>query len=97
MKVTIYDPVQEDIEQATKWFNEQRSGLGDEFATEVRRALEFIERMPLAAPPFSPRYRVKILKRFKYGIYYEVRDFDIFVVSISDLRRRPGHWVGRLP
>ena len=52
---------------ATKaWYDQQRHGLGDEFARSLESAINRIARNPLAAPAVHQDVRRVLLKRFPY-------------------------------
>jgi hypothetical protein len=59
---------------------------------EVEAATNLIENFPQAWLPLSPRTRRCRTHRFPYGLFYQVRDGEILIVSVMDLRRDPKNW-----
>ena len=70
MKPIFLDAAQSEFDQTIDYYDEQRFGLGLEFAEEVDEALARIENYPEAWSPLSPRVRRCLVNRFPYGIIY---------------------------
>ena len=85
-----------ELTEAVNYYNEQRPGLGFEFAAEVKVAFDRIEAFPGAWQPFSTRARRYVLHRFPYGVLYQAVGDDILVLAIMHLRRHPRRWQERL-
>jgi len=72
------------------WYEERQTGLGEDFLDEVDRAVR-----TLADAALHPRIRFADVRRaplhrFKfYGIYYIVRDDEVWILSIFHGRRHP--------
>lgn len=90
------DPAQIELEEEVKYLNEQRLGLGYEFAEEVAGTISRILRYPEAWAKLSKRTRRCRTKRFPYGVIYQIRDNKILIVAIAHLRRKPFYWRDRI-
>jgi hypothetical protein len=77
---------------ALKYYEEAASGLGAKFLDEVEAGINRVLSMPLAWKPLSRRTRRCLLRRFPFGIIYQIRGDEILVVSVMDLRRDPERW-----
>src|SRR5579871_5337227 len=97
MKVSSLAAAKDELVQAVAWYNEQRAGLGDDFAKEFERAILRIVQHPNAWGRLSINARCCRLKRFPYGIIYTVLEDEILVVAVMHLHRRPGYWEDRIP
>lgn len=75
--------------EAIAYYNEQRTGLGYEFALEVDRTIERILQFPGAWQRISERTRRALIDRFPYGVLYTIDDDVILVTAVMNLRRRP--------
>lgn len=64
--------------------------------SEVMRAVDFIGQFPEAAPIDRGNVRCKLIKRFKYELYYAVEPDRLRVLALCHEMRRPGYWVERL-
>ena len=82
-----------DLRDAVQFYNDQRPGLGYEFAVEIGLGLAKILEAPhswLEVEPGIRRYR---LDRFPYGIFYRVLQPQLIeIISVFDLRAQPGSW-----
>ena len=86
----------QDFKETLAYYNHERDGLGYEFASEIQFAFEHISAFPHASPVFSKRSRRYIVRRFPYGIWYEIRPDHILVLAIMHLERNPTIWIKRL-
>ena len=96
MSIRILSCAEEEFAKAVGYYNEQRAGLGFEFAAEVEAALERISAFPDAWPLFSRRARRCIVSRFPYGVLYQVRADEVLILAIMHLRRDPKRWQERV-
>lgn len=78
-----------DLFEAFKFYDEQSSGLGDEFIRCVGAKLEFINRNPNACPRMYKDFHRGLVSRFPYGIYYKIEGKRIVVFAVLDLRQDP--------
>ena len=90
------EPAQIELEEDVQYFNEQRAGLGFEFAKEVADTITRILRYPEAWAKLSRRTRRCRTKRFPYGVIYQIRGDKILIVAIMHLRRKPLYWRDRV-
>ena len=51
------------------WYDQQRHGLGDEFARSLESAINRIAGNPLAAPAVHQDVRRVLLKRFPFSVF----------------------------
>jgi plasmid stabilization system protein ParE len=95
MKFFFHEGAEEEFDEAIRYYEERRPGLGLEFAEEVYGAIARIVEFPNAWTSMSKRTRRCLLHRFPFGVIYQVRSEAIRIIAIADLRRRPGYWRGR--
>ena len=96
MKPILLEAAQFDLDKGIDYYDQQRCGLGLEFAEEVELALERIEFYPEAWSRISRRVRRCLVHRFPYGVIYETRDDRLIVLAIQNFYRKPQHWKSRL-
>jgi hypothetical protein len=87
---------EEEVNQAVDHYEQKTSGLGLDFLFEVETGFSAIIQAPERWPRISPRVRRYLLRRFPYGIMYEVKDDIVLVIAVANLRRRPNYWRRRL-
>lgn len=81
---------EQDALEAAIWYEERQSGLGGEFLDEVDRAVRALSESALHNRIRFADVRRAALARFKfYGIYYIVRENEIWILAIFHGRRHP--------
>lgn len=86
-KAAIYD-----IEQAIGWYGNQRKGLGDDLELCIEAGLRSLERDPLLCQAKYKDVRVKYIKRYPYGIHYQIESKNIKVIAFFHMKRNPLKW-----
>ena len=84
-----------DIEEAYRWYERQRVGLGEEFLTTVDAALRDIVEHPATYAVIHRETRRALLHRFPYAIFYRLYDETVIVIACMHGRRDPKRWRGR--
>ena len=97
MNVEFLTPARAEFVEAVRYYESQRTGLGDEFAAEVQRTIERILQYPEAWSLLSRRTRRCPTNRFPYGIIYQVRGNALLIIAVMHLHRAPLSWRSRLP
>ena len=96
MRIRFLEIAEIELDQAIEYYNYESPGLGDAFLTEALKALDRIGEFPEAWHPLSARTRRCQMRRFPYGIIYQVRQDEILIVAIANLHRRPDYWENRI-
>lgn len=77
---------------AVAWYEQQRPGLGGEFAAACHSALALIQDQPHAFRRVHGEVRRVILRRFPYAIFYRSRETELLVLAVMHERRDPRRW-----
>jgi len=77
MRIRFLEIAEIELDQAIEYYNYESPGLGDAFLTETLKALDRIGEFPEAWHPLSARTRRCQMRRFPYGIIYQVRQDEI--------------------
>lgn len=96
VRLLLAPEVEKDITEAFAWYEDQRSGLGEEFLASVEAALEAIRRNPELHPTIHENYRRAFVRRFPYGIFYEYSGTTVTVYCIIHAARDPAKWRKRI-
>ena len=96
MKARFLTPARSELREIIGYYNEQREGLGREFALELKQTLHRMKHYPLAWSPLSSRVRRCRVNRFPYSVIYEVRKDVLLVVAIQHHSKAPESWRKRL-
>jgi hypothetical protein len=101
--VRIYVPpaVQAEITSAADWYDDQQSGVGNEFGDVLQDALASILRDAQSFPrheQYAGRKDVRRcpLKRFPYNVVFQILPGEIRVIAVGHDQRRPLYWRNRL-
>jgi len=84
-----------DVEDAYRWYEERREGLGDEFLAAIQAAVDSVVAHPLAAPIVHRDTRRVLVRRFPYGVFYRLIKGQVVVVACFHAKRHPRVWRAR--
>ena len=85
----------EDLLEARAWYDNIRPGLGERFALAVEATVEIIADQPMQFPVVYRSHRRAGVRRFPYGIFFEVQVHRIVVIACFHGRRNPRRWQTR--
>jgi plasmid stabilization system protein ParE len=84
-----------DLKQARAWYGNIRPALGERFILSVEASVEAIIENPLQFPVlYRGRLRAGV-RRFPYGIFFEVQEHRVVVIACFHGKRDPRHWQAR--
>src|SRR5437016_3536820 len=88
-----------DITDAAIWYQNQRSGLGDEFLAEVDAAIQGAVANPRQYPRLrrKPEVRRAMTKRFPYRLFFVVRSDAVVVFRVLHSSRHDREWRKCMP
>ena len=84
-----------DAKEARAWYDGVRPALGEQFALAVNAAIEAIAENPLRFPVIYRNRRRAGVRRFPYGIIFELQEHRIVVIACFHGRRNPKRWQSR--
>lgn len=96
MNAKFLTPARAELREIIAYYNQQRDGLGQEFALELRQTLLRMKHYPLAWSPLSPRVRRCRVNRFPYSVIYEVRNDLLLIAAVQHHSKEPDSWRNRL-
>jgi len=89
-----------ELQDAIRWYEERKAGLGAAFLSAVEATLDQIARLPQAGtnvprlPDDLPVRRAPV-KRFPYHVVYLESSEAIRILAFAHDSRRPGYWYHR--
>ena len=101
MRLEVHPEARTELRRAALWYDQRRSGLGDEFVAGISGALDRIAEAPECFPPWpdtratSPTIRKATIHRFPYAIAFERHEQHVLVLPIAHTKRRPLYWLTR--
>ena len=96
MDAKFLTPARTEVREIIAYYNQQRDGLGLEFAAELKQALLRIRHHPTAWSPLSARVRRCLIHRFPYSVIYEVRSDVVLIAAIQHHSKEPNSWRDRM-
>ena len=101
MRLELHPEARAELRSAALWYDERRTGLGDEFIAEVSATLARIGNAPESYPAWSgtraadPLIRKATVQRFPYLIAFEKHEQHLLVLAVAHAKRRPLYWLTR--
>jgi toxin ParE1/3/4 len=95
LPLTLHRSVQPEIDEAARWYEAQRAGLGREFLEAINRTLCDITANPGRFGFARADIREGAVQRFPYAIYYRVLPDRIRVLAVQHAARDPASWATR--
>lgn len=89
MQILFTEEARDETVTASRWYDDQRPGLGEVFRSHVNATLNAIAWQPLALPVVHRDLRRAVVTRFPYTIYYRASETAIIVVGVIHGRRHP--------
>jgi len=86
----IFQPIAEcDVEDAVRWYDDQRAGLGDDFILDLEERCAHIAEHPEMYRCLTGSVRRVVLQGFPYVVLYRVFPDSIEILGVMDSRRHP--------
>ena len=100
MKPRVLKEAEDELMEATFFYEDRRPGLGLSFYDRVAEAMSTIGRDPLRFPLYEGKQLARPFRRarvlgFPYTIVFEVREHETLVVAVAHTSRSPGYWEDR--
>jgi len=94
-RISFHRLAERELNDAALFYERESRGLGIKFLDEINRVIKAILKNPSAGERIRGQIRRRLLRKFPYGILYSLREDQIRVLAIMNLRRRPLYWVER--
>ena len=97
MKPVAFLPeAEQEMLEAARYYESQAAGLGEDYLSEIERAVAAIAESPKTWPIIGGKLRRRLVRRFPFGILYCVEPEEIVIIAVAHLRRKPGYWQERI-
>ena len=93
--VAFHPSAQLEADDAYRWYDGQRSGLGEEFLAALREAVDRIQANTMRYAQVHGEVRRALTRRFPYGDFFRADPDRIVVLAVFHCSRDPQHWRGR--
>jgi plasmid stabilization system protein ParE len=95
LRVVWTPEANEDLLEARAWYDNIRPELGERFALAVEATVETIAEHPMQFPVVYRNLRRTGVRRFPYGIFFEIQEHSIVIIACFHGRRNPRRWQTR--
>lgn len=92
MPVVFRRKVGRDLAGAYGWYEEQRTGLGEQFLAAVSSAFEAIGEFPEMFVQVHGEVRRAIVSRFPYAVFYRIEPSRVVILTVLHTARDPRLW-----
>ena len=89
-------PAEEEMTEASVFYEAATSGLGAGFLGEVGRVISILREHPELGQPVGHGLRRALLHRFPFSLIYSVEVATLVIVAVAHQRRRPDYWRNRV-
>jgi len=93
--IDIAEAAEDDVRKAFLWYEEQKEELGSTFENHFDTAVDSIQSNPLKTQTRYEDTKVFFLKKFPYGIHFQVKDSVILIVAVFHTSQDPEKWTER--
>lgn len=91
--VIIRPRAEADLQEAKRWYEERREGLGLEIVLAVRRAILLLRDSPERHPVYYRDFRRVLLRRFPYKVFYRIEAGRIIVFRVLHNKQDHRLWL----
>lgn len=96
LPLAFHPDVKDEMDDAYRWYERQKPGLGDDFVAAIEEVFQRISVMPQAHSIVFQDIRRALPRRFPYGVFYRVEPDRVYVIAVYHSRRDPSGWQSRV-
>ena len=96
LPLVFHPDVHGEVDDAYRYYEQQRTGLGDDFLARVDEVLTRISNTPQVHQVVYQDVRRGVVRQFPYCVYYRVQPGRVEVVAVIHTRRDPSVWQSRV-
>lgn len=96
LPVVLSPEAEKEYDEAVDWFENQRAGLGLDFANAIHAVLARLGANPRMHTVVYRDARKAVVRKFRYVVIYRVEPTRVSVVSVFHTSRDPKDWQSRI-
>lgn len=96
MNIIFHPEAEREFRESIDYYENQRSGLGEDYHAEIMATVLRIANTPKAWPVLEGDIHRCLAHRFPYGVLYHCDEETICLLAVMHLRRRPDYWKQRI-
>lgn len=95
MRISINPRVRTEVRRIAEDYEDESPGLSEDFLAELDQALDVIERHGMRMAKIRDDVRMVKLRRFPYGVYYQIEGETARILVVKHHRRDPDFGLDR--
>lgn len=95
VEVRLRPEAEQDVAEAALWYEANEPGLGVQFVDQVQATINTIAEQPSALTAVHKSVRRALIRRFPFGVFYQIDEDAIIVVAVLHGSRHPRAWKER--
>jgi plasmid stabilization system protein ParE len=95
-KIDYHKEAQKEFDEAYDHYEEQKEGLGEDFAKCVQDQIDYLKMNPKIHAKVYKEARRAVVKRFPYCIYYVIEKDRVIIASVFFTGQDPSKWQSRI-
>ncbi len=92
----FFPQIKYDMQGGYDWYEARSRGLGEEFLSEVQKAIDRLRGNPKLFAELHRGIRRSPVRRFPYGVFFREEEERLVVIAVGHLRRDPDFWKQRI-
>ncbi|MCF6298205.1 MAG: type II toxin-antitoxin system RelE/ParE family toxin [Flavobacteriaceae bacterium] len=93
--IDIAEAAEKDVHKAFLYYEDKKEDLGYTFETHFDNAVDSIQSNPLKTQIRYADTRVFFLKKFPYGIHFQVKGSVVLIIAVFRTSEDPEKWTER--
>lgn len=93
--IDIAEAAEDDVRKAFLWYEDKKEDLGLNFENHIDEAVASIQTNPFKTQIRYKDTRVFFLKKFPFGIHFQVKRSVILIVAVFHTSEDPEKWAER--
>jgi plasmid stabilization system protein ParE len=93
--LVFHPAVQDEIEEAYRWYEQHQTGLGQEFLRALDEVFNRLRQTPGAHQLIYKNVRRALPRRFPYSVFYRILADRVEVIAVQHSRRDRARWQSR--
>jgi plasmid stabilization system protein ParE len=91
----LHEEAEKEFIQGSEFIAQDNYSAAEDFIDEIEKALREIALFPNRYVGYARYYHERVIKKFRYSIFYRIHGEDIYVLAIYHHSRKPNHWKKR--
>lgn len=87
MKIVVQRLAEQDLREASAWYDSKAPNFGKDFLKEAKLTLEKLVQFPTAHSFYYKNLRRVMINRFPYKMFYHIEDNNVVVARVLHAKR----------